>query len=90
MIEKLRDDLMVASEKLNSLNYWTLLLWLFNLCIHAVSGTYFFIQMWLTHDIGSIDLAIYFCLLGWLVVYVTQLVLLHSSCDFACTEVLDN
>lgn len=86
MIEKLRDDLMLASEKLNSLHYWSLLLWLLNLSIHAVSGMYFFID-WLIKDIGSTDRSLYYCLVGWLFVHLMQLVLLHSSCDFASTEV---
>ena len=89
MIEKLRDDLMVASEKLNSLYYWSLLLWLFNISVHVVSGMYFFIE-WLLKDVGRINLPLYSCLVGWLLVHLMQLVALHSSCHFASTEVDQN
>ncbi|XP_051158939.1 gustatory receptor for sugar taste 43a-like [Leptopilina boulardi] len=85
VLEKLRSDLMKASEKLNSLYYWSLLLWLFNLSFHIISGIYFFIQ-WLKRDDGIVDLIIYCCLGGWIISFIIQLILLHYACHFTCSE----
>ncbi|XP_043476884.1 uncharacterized protein LOC122507937 [Leptopilina heterotoma] len=85
VVQKLRRDLMKASEKLNSLYYWSLLLWLFNLSFHTVSGMYFFIQ-YLKKDDETIDFPIYCCLGGWVIAFVIQLTLLNYACHFACSE----
>ncbi|XP_033228981.1 uncharacterized protein LOC117180598 [Belonocnema kinseyi] len=85
MAVKLQDDLMLASEKLNSLCYWSLLLWLFNLCIHAVSGTYLFFQF-MIHDLDHMGISVCICLIGWLLSYNIQLVILSSACHFVSTE----
>ena len=85
IIEKLRDDLMLASDKLNTLNAWPLLLWIFNLSIHAVSSMYLFIQFVINNtDIG---ISVYLCLIAWIFSYKIQLMILTSACHFASLEV---
>lgn len=84
VIEKFYSDLIIASRKLNSIYSWSLLLWLFNVSSHTVSNTYFIITAFMDHDF---EMLIQLCLAGWFLAYVTQLVVLHVACDFACTQV---
>ncbi|XP_033228251.1 uncharacterized protein LOC117180051 [Belonocnema kinseyi] len=83
VVEKFYGDLITASRKLNSIYSWSLLLWLFNVSSHTVSNTYFIITAFMDHDF---EMLIQLCLAGWFLAYVTQLIVLHVACDFACSQ----
>ncbi|XP_043476885.1 uncharacterized protein LOC122507938 [Leptopilina heterotoma] len=83
VIEKLHGNLMIASRILDSVYSWPLLLWLFNLCSHTVSNTYFIITAFMDHDF---EIIIQICLAGWFIIYVMQLMVLHVACDFTSYE----
>lgn len=83
-MEKLHENLMTASRKLDSVYSWPLLFWLFNLCSHTVSNTYFIITAFMDHDF---EMHTQICLVGWFIIYVLQLLVLHVACDFTSNEV---
>lgn len=77
---------MTAGENLSALYAWIILLWLTNLSVHSVSDLYFIIDRVL-NDNEILHWPSVGCLASWFLASVTQLVILHVSCDYASTEV---
>lgn len=77
---------MTAGENLSALYAWIILLWLTNLSVHSVSDLYFIIDKVL-NDNEILHWPSVGCLASWFLASVTQLVILHVSCDYASTEV---
>ncbi|XP_020288308.1 uncharacterized protein LOC109856935 [Pseudomyrmex gracilis] len=85
-ILSLHNDLMIAAENFESLYSWSLLLWLANLCLHAVSNIYFIITWLLIQSWKDIFLPLIYCLGTWLVSFIYQLLLLSAACDYASSQ----
>lgn len=87
-IEYLHNVLMIASERLNDLYSWSLLLWLGNLCLHIVSGLYFIMTRLMSWNIY--EWRVISCLIAWLASFLGQLTLLTFTCDFTAFEASSN
>ncbi|KAG7208265.1 hypothetical protein KM043_014511 [Ampulex compressa] len=85
-IQNLHNDLMIAAESLGSLYSWSLLFWLGNLSMHSVSNMYFVIDRTLLTSWEYITWPLTFCLCSWLMVFVSQLLVIHIACHFASTQ----
>ncbi|KAI4501177.1 hypothetical protein M0802_003550 [Mischocyttarus mexicanus] len=84
-IQAWHNELMIAGENLNALYTWAILLWLANLSVHGVSDLYFIIDRILNSwdDIHWPSIA---CLGSWSLAALSQLLILHISCDYASTQ----
>ncbi|XP_014476666.1 PREDICTED: uncharacterized protein LOC106745510 [Dinoponera quadriceps] len=85
-IQSLHNDLMLAAENLESLYSWSLLLWLCNLSVHAVSNVYFIIEWVLMTSWETVTWPLIYCMSAWLLAVLIQLLLLHIACDFASSQ----
>ncbi|XP_066586800.1 putative gustatory receptor 2a isoform X2 [Prorops nasuta] len=84
-IENLHNDLMIAGEELALLYSWCLIFWLGNLSIHTVSNIFFIIDWLMPQAWENVTWSLIFCLNIWLVAFVSQLIALNFSCDYAST-----
>lgn len=84
-IQGLHNELMIAGESLNSLYTSSLLLWLANLSIHSVSNLYFIIGRFLSSWNG-IEWPLFICLFFWLMMFISQLFVIHIACDFTTSQ----
>ncbi|KAK2584718.1 hypothetical protein KPH14_007051 [Odynerus spinipes] len=84
-IQGLHNELMIIGESLNSLYTSSLILWLTNLSIHSVTNLYFIIGRFLSFW-DDIKWPVIICLLLWLLMFTTQLLLIHVACDFTSTQ----
>ncbi|XP_043668219.1 putative gustatory receptor 28a isoform X3 [Vespula pensylvanica] len=84
-IQTWHNELMIVGENLNTLYTWEILLWLANLSIHSVSDLYFIIDKVL-NDWDNLHWPSICCLASWFLVFVTQLIILHISCDYVSTQ----
>ncbi|GAB1866431.1 Gustatory receptor [Camponotus japonicus] len=82
----LHNDLMIAAENLESLYSWSLLFWLGNLGLHTVSNIYFIIDWTLMNPWNKVTWSSVYCLSGWLMAVLFQLLLLHIACHYACSQ----
>jgi len=78
---------MIAAENLESLYSVSLLLWLGNLSLHAVSNMYFIIEWMIVKKWDEYTWPLVSCLFVWLLAFLFQLFLLHIACDFASSQV---
>ncbi|XP_076654089.1 uncharacterized protein LOC143359767 [Halictus rubicundus] len=80
--QELHSKLMSMAEDLASIYSWSLLFWLFDLCVHSVSNLYFiFMHMWSIETWGLVaNMSI------WLVAFCMQILAIIIGCDYAITE----
>ncbi|XP_034945584.1 gustatory receptor 68a-like [Chelonus insularis] len=88
LIGYLHDDLMVITENLNSIFFWSVLLWLTNLSTHSISSSFYALS-WLL-DQGSFTPSVYFspiyCLSSWITSFAFQIFMLCYACHHASYE----
>ncbi|XP_046415193.1 putative gustatory receptor 28a [Neodiprion virginianus] len=87
VIHQLHNSLMNASESLSSQYSWPLLAWLISLCGHSVANLYFLID-WLVSTTESVNTrwSLVACIAWWVVVFGSQLLLLHIACHYTSSE----
>ncbi|XP_046738291.1 uncharacterized protein LOC124406758 [Diprion similis] len=87
VIHQLHNSLMNASESLSRQYSWPLLAWLINLCGHSVANLYFLID-WLVSTTDTVDTrwSLVACIAWWVVVFGSQLLLLHITCHYTSSE----
>lgn len=89
VVERLYEQLLLIGETFRDLYSWPLMIWISNLCLHSVSNLYFLFDWIIDSASGedSIQVATTLCILIWIVVYLSQIVLLQYSCEFTAHQV---
>lgn len=84
IIEHLHNDMMVIAENLNIAFSWSIIFWIGNLCLHSVSDIYF-VMAWISDE--HIYWKLINCLLAWIFLFISQIILLCYSCHYTSSQV---